>query len=319
MILMHSRKQPLLNQKAEDVSEAVTVVVSIIDHTKSRKGENMESMTNAEYRKKEGISASDLKKMVKSMAHFKYYKDHPDENDSEALQFGRAYHKLMLEPDDFDNEFIVSPKFDRRTKEGKAAYEDFLKKADGKEVINEETYQKLLEMQVALYNTPFVKLLIKGEHEKSFFWTDGKSGTPCKCRPDSFGQIKDQYVAIDLKTTNDAETDHFMRDAIKFGYDIQAAHYCEGLEKVYGKPFKFIFIAQEKTAPYLVNVLEADEYFMKSGRELRSKLLDDYKKAMETDVWEGYMNESNGINSLSVPAWIMNSFDMEDEEKGDFE
>lgn len=278
----------------------------------------MESMTNAEYRKKEGISSSDLKRMMKSMAHWKYYHDNPEDSDTEALQFGRAYHKLMLEPDDFDNEFIVSPKFDRRTKEGKVAYEDFQKKADGKEVINEETYQKLLEMQVALYNTPFVKLLIKGEHEKSFFWKDETTGIPCKCRPDSFGQIKDQYICVDLKTTNDAETDKFMKDALKFGYDIQACHYCEGLESTYKKPFKFIFIAQEKTAPYLVNVLEADNYFMASGRELRSKLLDEYKKALETDVWEGYMTEGTAVNKLSVPAWLRDSLVLDDTEE-DFE
>jgi exodeoxyribonuclease VIII len=277
----------------------------------------MESISNAEYRKKEGISASDLKKMVKSMAHWKYAKDHPEENDSEALQFGRAYHKLMLEPDDFDNEFAVSPKFDRRTKEGKASAEEFAKKAEGKEVINEETYQKLLEMQIALYNTPFVKMLINGEHEKSFFWTDKRTGIPCKCRPDSFGQIKEQYICVDLKTTNDAETDHFMRDAIKFGYDIQASHYCEGLENAYKKPFKFIFIAQEKVAPYLVNVLEADEYFMKSGKELRSKLLDDYKKAEETGIYEGYMTQTSGINSLSVPEWVKNSLEVESTESED--
>ena len=279
----------------------------------------METMSNAEYRKKEGISASDLKLMMKSMAKWKYAQDHPEDNDSEAFLFGRAYHKLMLEPDDFDNEFIVSPKFDRRTKEGKAAYEEFLKKAEGKDVINEETYQKLLEMQIALYNTPFVKLLIKGEHEKSFFWEDEKTGIPCKCRPDSFGQIKENYICVDLKTTNDAETDHFMRDALKFGYDIQSAHYCEGLEKVYKKPFKFIFIAQEKVAPYLVNVLEADEYFMKSGYELREKLLEDYKTARETGIYEGYMTEKSGINSLSVPAWIKNGLEMDDETEGDFE
>lgn len=274
-------------------------------------------MSNAEYRKKDGISSTDLKRMMKSMATWKYYKDHPEDNDTEALQFGRAYHKLMLEPDDFDNEFIVSPKFDRRTKEGKAAYEEFLAKAEGKEVITEETYQKLLEMQIALYETPFVKLLIKGEHEKSFFWKDEKTGVACKCRPDSFGQIKDQYVAIDLKTTKDAETDHFMRDALKLGYDIQAAHYCEGLEKTYDKPFKFIFIAQEKTAPYLVNVLEADEYFMASGRELRDALLEQYTKCLETDVWEGYMSKDGGLNSLSVPAWLRDSLDIEETDSGE--
>ena len=274
----------------------------------------MESISNAEYRKKEGISSSDLKRMMKSMASWKYYHDNPDDNDTEALQFGRAYHKLMLEPDDFDNEFVVSPKFDRRTKEGKAAYEEFLKSSEGKEVINEETYQKLLEMQIALYNTPFVKLLIKGEHEKSIFWKDEQTGITLKCRPDSFGRIKDQYIAIDLKTTKDAETDHFMRDALKLGYDLQAYHYCDGLEHEYKKPFKFIFIAQEKTAPYLVNVLEADEYFMKNGKELRDSLLEKYKMCCETDTWPGYMDENGGINSLTIPEFLKNSIVLEDED-----
>ena len=273
----------------------------------------MEQISNAEYRKKEGISASDLKRMMKSMATWKYEKDHPEETDNPAFLFGRAYHKLMLEPDDFDNEFIVSPKFDRRTKDGKAAYEQFLQDAAGKEVIDEETYQTLLEMQAALYDTPFVKLLINGEHEKSFFWTDEETGIKCKCRPDSYGQIKDQCICVDLKTTTNAETDKFMRDSLKFGYDIQAAHYCEGLEKILKKPFKFIFIAQEKTAPYLVNVLEADAYFMQNGADLRLDLLKKYKKCVATDKWPGYMDETSKINSLSVPAWIRDSLTLEDE------
>lgn len=278
----------------------------------------METISNAEYRKRDGISSSDLKRMMKSMATWKYYHDNPEDGDTDALQFGRAYHKLMLEPDDFNNEFVVAPKFDRRTKEGKTAAEEFAKKNQGKEVINEDTYQKLLEMQKALYDTPFVKLLIKGEHEKSFFWED-KAGIPCKCRPDSFGQIKGQYVCIDLKTTKDAETDHFMRDAIKLGYDIQAVHYCEGLENTYKKPFKFIFIAQEKTAPYLVNVLEADDLFMKSGRELRNSLLEQYKESLETGIYEGYMTKDGGINSLSVPKWLADSLDIDDDQEGEFE
>ena len=281
----------------------------------------MKTMSNAEYRKKEGISASDLKMMMKSMAKWKYFQDNPEDGDTEAFLFGRAYHKLMLEPDDFDKEFIVSPKFDRRTKEGKAAYEDFLAKAEGKDVISEDTYQTLLEMQAALYATPFVKLLIKGEHEKSFFWTDEETGVPCKCRPDSYGQIQDEYICVDLKTTSDAETDHFMRDALKFGYDIQATHYCNGLEDHFKKPFKFIFIAQEKKAPYLVNVLQADDYFIQSGKELRNKLLADYKTAKETGIYEGYMSETSGINSLTVPAWLKNSLDMEmdEDQEGEFE
>ena len=305
----------------------------------------METMSNAEYRKKDGISASDLKKMVKSMATWKYEKDHPEERtDSEALQFGRAYHKLMLEPDDFNKEFQVMPNFNCSTKDGKEEYAKYAEEEIGRELtaderkykdsitavllknakceyISKDTKEKLVEMQKALYATPFVKLLIKGEHEKSFFWKDDKTGVTCKCRPDSFGQIKEQYVAIDLKTTENAETQAFMRDAMKFGYDIQAAHYCEGLEKKYKKPFKFIFIAQEKKAPYLVNVLEADPYFMASGREVRDMLLERYKECVEKDEWPGYIDEKQGIQALSVPAWIRDSLatDVEDEAKGDFE
>lgn len=295
-------------------------------------------MSNKEYRTKEGISASDLKKMVKSMATWKYEQDNPADNDSAALLFGRAYHKLMLEPDDFDNEFKVIPAFNCSTKEGKLAYASYVEELIGRELtddekkykdsitavlmnntpnvdfISREDKDKLIEMQKALYATPFVKLLIEGEHEKSFFWTDKASGVKCKCRPDSYGMVKDQCICVDLKTTNNAETNAFMRDALKFNYDIQAAHYCEGLENILKKPFKFIFIAQEKTAPYLVNVLEADDYFVRNGAEIRKMLLDKYKTCVKTNKWPGYMDENSKINSLSVPAWIKDSLDMDDEE-----
>lgn len=274
----------------------------------------MESISNAEYRKMEGISASDLKKMVKSMATWKYASEHPDDSDSPSLKFGRAFHKFCLEPYDFDNEWIVSPKFDKRTKEGKEAYAKFEKEAEGKEIIDEETFETLTAMREALYKTPYVKKLIEGEHEKSFFWTDEKTGIKCKCRPDSIGKIGNEYILVDLKTCSDAETSAFMRDSMKFGYDIQAAHYCEGMKANNGHDYKFVFIAQEKTAPYLVNVLQADDYFMQNGREVRDSLLETYKKCLELDEWPGLMGfaeEKIHIQPLSLPNWIKNAIDEE--------
>lgn len=295
-----------------------------------------EEISNKEYREKEGISSSDLKKMVKSMASFHYYKEHPEDSDSEALLFGRAYHKLMLEPDDFDKEFEVIKDFNCSNKEGKEQYATYVEskvgrkltdierkykdsitavllKESGKDFITETTMQTLNEMKKALFDTPFVKLLVQGEHEKSFFWKDEQTGVDCKCRPDSYGQMNNQYFAIDLKTTKNAETDAFMRDAIRLGYDIQASHYVEGLNKAYGKDFKFLFIAQEKTAPYLANVLEADEYFLQSGKELRQMLLEQYVDCCNTGNWYGYMGKDGEINSLGVPSWIKNSMMLENE------
>ena len=115
------------------------------------KNQKFEVMSNAEYRQREGLASTDIKRMMKSMATWKYLKDNPqDDKDTPALKFGRAYHKFCLEPYDFENEFVVSPKIDRRTKEGKAAYEEFEKQAAGKEIIDEETYEKLSAMRDVL-------------------------------------------------------------------------------------------------------------------------------------------------------------------------
>lgn len=286
-----------------------------------KKNSEYEVMTNAEYRQREGLASTDIKRMMKSMATWKYLQDNPsDDRDTPALKFGRAYHKFCLEPYDFENEFIVSPKFDRRTKEGKEQYAEFEKQAEGKEIIDEETYEKLTAMRDVLYATPYVKKLIAGEHEKSFFWTDEKTGIKCKCRPDSFGMLGSQPICVDLKTAKNAETTAFMHDALKYNYDVQAAHYTAGLESIYGQEYAFVFIAQEVEAPYLVNVLQADEYFMRNGREVRDTMLETYKKCVELDEYPAYMGfaeDKNYINSLTIPAWIKNAMDYEETEESE--
>ena len=274
-----------------------------------------EEISNAEYRKKEGLSSSDIKRMMKSMATWKYFKDRPEEDtDTPSLKFGRAYHKFCLEPYDFDNEFAIMPKVDRRTKEGKEAYARFEKESEGKEIIDEELYDKLVDMRDVLYHTPYVKNLINGEHEKSFFWKDAETGIGCKCRPDSYGVFGSQNIIVDLKTCKDAETSAFMRDALKYNYDVQAAHYTAGLEEIYGKEYSFIFIAQEVKKPYLVNVLQADAYFMANGRDVRKTMLKTYKKCVELDEYPAYMgfkDDENFFNELSIPQWLKNAMEYE--------
>lgn len=276
-------------------------------------------MSNKDYRSAEGISSTELKRMSVSMATYKYYKDHPQNGDSPALLFGRAYHKAILEPSTFNEEFAVSPNIDKRTKAGKEEYAKFVEEAKGKDIISQDDYNTIFEMQKVLYSTPFARKLLFGEHEKSYFWTDEKSGVKCKCRPDSWGKIGDRNIIIDLKTTQNAETEAFMRDAIKRGYDIQAAHYCDGMKANIGGDFTFVFVAQEKQPPYLVNILQADEYFMKSGNDVRDNLLLDYKECVERNEWKGLMGFSNeaSINSLGVPKWLQKAYESEVETNGE--
>ena len=270
-------------------------------------------MTNKEYREHEGISSTQIKRMAKSFAHFHYMEEHPDSNDSPALLFGRAVHKMCLEPYDFDKEFIVAPKVDKRTKEGKETWTKFLVDAEGKDVIDEEMYQQICDMRTSMLSTPFCSRLLNGEHEKSIFWEE--DGLKHKCRPDSFCIVGNHIICTDIKTCQNAETEAFMRDSVKYSYDIQSAHYLEGLKAEYGDDYEydFVFIAIEKTAPYLCNVLQADEYFLRSGRETRDALLEDYKECLKRGEWKGYMgwNDETSIGEMSLPAWMKKAFESE--------
>ena len=160
--------------------------------------------------------------------------------------------------------------------------------------------------------TPFVSKLINGEHELSYFWTDEDTGLKCKVRPDSINhKLK---VIVDYKTTDDAETERFMRQAIKLGYDLQASYYLDGVKANTGEDYIFVFIAQEKKPPYAVNILQADDIFIRSGREVYKAMLQTYKECSETGNWYGYLGEKNEINSLGVPKWIENMLGEESEE-----
>lgn len=256
--------------------------------------------------------------MMKSPAIYKYYKDNPEDSDSQALLFGRFYHKFILENDTWEEEFAVAPYCDKRTKAGKEAWETFCKENEGKDIVTQQDYETVVAMRDAFMQTPFAPLLIQGEHEKSFFWTDEKTGLKCKIRPDSFGHIKDKYFCIDLKTTNCAETSKFMKQSIDLGYDLQASHYVDGLNKYYNKEFSFIFIVQEKSAPFLINILEADEYFMSNGKELRDLMLQEYKECTETGNWYGYLGKDGEVNQLTVPNWLQKAIDTENTEGDEF-
>ena len=74
---------------------------------------------------KEAISKSRLAKMSVCPSYFKWAET-AEIKPSAEMVIGSATHKLILEPTDFDREFVVSPNFDRRTKQGKEDYADFL-------------------------------------------------------------------------------------------------------------------------------------------------------------------------------------------------
>lgn len=270
-------------------------------------------MTNKEYREHEGISKSVLFKLTKSPKHFKYHLEHPEE-DTTALRLGRATHKYILEKDDFFNEVAIAPNCDRRTKEGKEIYAKFVSESAGKDVISEDEFKQIKEMAAVLEKNKYAKALLQGEHEQSYFWVDEKTGETCKCRPDCLTEIGGQKVIVDYKTTSDPELSAFMRSALKYGYDLQAGMYSEGMKKITGNDYTFVFIAQESKPPYDFNVVQADEYFMAEGNKLFHDLMEIYHECKTTDNWWGVMGREGEIGSLTLPEWLKREVSLNDDD-----
>ena len=265
------------------------------------------NISNEKYRANKAYSRSDLFHMSKSPAHFKYALENP-EPETPALLFGTAFHTYVLEREKFDRDYIVVPKVDGRTKEGKALLAQV--NESGRVMLSEEQFEQIKRMTESVMSNKYAAALINnGEHEQSYFWTDSKTGIDLKCRPDCRTDLKNVSVIVDLKTTENADTDSFTRSCIKYGYDLQAAMYKQGIELCEGKPHKFVFVAVEKNPPYACNVLEADEFLIKKGSQDMNDYLYELKSCLANNTWYGFNGEKGYPNIISLPSWLAKEYE----------
>lgn len=264
-------------------------------------------MTEAEYRADPGVNKSTLWEIRKSPAHYKYALESQEETDSPSLRLGRAVHALVLQPDQFDNMYAIAPNVDRRTKEGKQAWAEFIEANEGKEILTADEASDVGSIAFSV-NVTAGNLLDGCQTEVPLFWDDRRTGIRCKARLDAWKELPDKFVVIDLKTTTDASTDAFTRSAVKYGYHVQAAHYLNGFEAVRepDKPVEWWFVATEKKQPYAVNLIKASQAVIDEGQYVLMTLMDKLNECLKTDEWPGY-----GEATMGLPAWAIN--DAEDD------
>ena len=261
-------------------------------------------MTEQEYNQKEGNRRSDLWRMEESAEKYRWCLDHPAEQ-TPAMAFGVAAHKMMLEPATFGDEYAIAPNVDKRTKEGKAEWAAFCEQNAGKTALGQKDADTRDGMEEALLRCRMAKYLLRGpgETEEAFFWTDGETGEPCKIRCDRLVQFDDRLYVVDYKTTTNARTERFNHDIWKPGYHMQAGMYTEGVMAARGLEERpgFLFVAQEKDAPYSVNVIEVSDDVMAAGVAKFHELLRKMHECREIDLWPGYVDDLP--NETTLPGW----------------
>ena len=273
------------------------------------------------------VSASALKRLKKSPAHFK---EEELEKETEALLFGSAYHCFVLEPERFKSDYYIfddsiqceaiiakgyaegkEVKNVRATKEYKTWKDQEMSFNDGKILLDKYDYERLVAMKERLFKHPYVKMLLSGGiNEQSYMGTiETQSGSiPVKIKPDHINEHK-KFI-VDLKTCFDASLDGFTRAAADMDYQIQAAFYSDIMELVSGdqRRYDFYFIAQEKKPPYAFNLFECGPQFISQGRFEYELLLGLYKHCTDNNYWPGYQvwcQNKYGILELKLPPWAI--------------
>ena len=252
-------------------------------------------MTEEQYRAAPGINKSTLWELIrKSPAHYKYALDNPTK-DTPALAFGRALHMAILQPEEFNRHYVIAPNVDRRTKEGREAYAQFMTDLNDREAISVEDYHTITEMYNTVYSDPDAAELLDGcQTEVPLFWTDPDTHIRCKCRLDA---VK-PGVIVDIKTAMDASPRAFKNAVLKFGYEVQTAHYMRGYKSQHDEPVEFYFIVIEKDPPYAINVVHAPASVIDRGTYMLIDALEKLKECRKHRRWCGY-----GRTEIELNEW----------------
>ena len=216
--------------------------------------------------------------LEKSIGHY-FWAPNNNYRDSQSMKIGRMFESLLLEPDKFEENYLITEVSDRRTKEFKLAEQTAA--TEGKELILQNEAAKIFAMQDSVLGRNCAGQLITepGDVQTSIVWEE--NGILCKGRTDKI-IIKDKML-IDLKTTADASPETFAKTVGKYGYHVQLAHYASGLRANGIHIEHCIILAVENEPPYGAIPYRLTEQTLSIGEERRRKLFEVLKTAEATE------------------------------------
>lgn len=257
------------------------------------------------------LSASGAKKLLppNCPATFHYQRTHGQPYKS-VFDFGHAAHAHVL---GIGAEIVVVDAADWRTKAAKEAKE--AAHAAGKVPLLPDDARIVADMALAIREHPIASALLNPQHgkpEQALFRQDEREGVWLRSMLDWLPDAGDgRMIVPDYKTCQSAAPERFKKASADFGYHQQAAWYIDMVLALgLADDAAFVFIAQEKTAPYLVSVFEPDAQALRVGRAMNHQAIDIYAQCESSGVWPGYSQE---VELLSLPPWYVRAQEYSDE------
>jgi len=261
-------------------------------------------MTNEAYQDAAGLSRSDaLCILDHGTLTAKYRKENRQVKSSPAMEFGTMFHTAMESLHEFERKYYIEPAGDKRTKAVKDAIEQMKADFPDKTLVPEKDYLAVLDMHHAIIEHPQITPLFTGSYREVELSLFGEMyDVLIKARPDAV--FVDAGVIVDWKTTQDASKPGFSKSVSQFGYWMQPVWYKELVEAYFGKPFRFLFVAVEKEAPFNVAVYElGPKYDEIAGVEMRQAVAM-WRNSERTGKWTAY---PESVQTLDAPDWMVQS------------
>lgn len=242
-----------------------------------------------EYSQWGAVNFSSLKKLQESPTQA-WYSYHCDSHKSAALTLGSAVHAMVLEPDSFEEEYVVA---NRNTKAGKEAATEA--EANGLAVLTPAEYAQALAMfEQVMLNERVRELLRASETEVSLVWVDAETGVLCKARED----IWCQEIAYqgDLKTLRDTTGFGVSTAVVERGYHFQAQFYKRGRTALGYDVDGSAMIGVGKDAPHVCEFWTYPQELLTFAERQISDWLAQWKFHTEQDSWFQ-------SRVIEIPAW----------------
>lgn len=233
------------------------------------------------------------------------------EEPNRTFDLGKVVHALVLgDGDEFEVVQALTVKKERYDAKDYStvsaqAHRDLIY-ADGKVPVLRSELDAAEEMAKSVREHSTANaLLANGSPEVSLFWIDEETGVKCRARLDWLPAVVKgrRMIVPDVKTAKTAAPREFARSVADFAYFGQHLHYLDGIRALgIDHDPAFVFVAIEKTDPYLVSVVEA--LTNKDDRSLARALVDHtrriYAECTAADRWPGYGEQ---VHRIEMPAY----------------
>jgi len=259
------------------------------------------------------ISSSGLKLLDR--CPFKYWLQSPLNPNREprkstaALNIGKAAHDMLGLGDEWPNAYWIAPAGYNRGHTNKWA-DAIAEEADaierGATILSHDQAETVSAMAQRLRQNDLADALFSnGESEVTIAWQDEETGVWLRVRPDWLPHAG-RFIP-DYKTCADASPAAFQRAVDNYGYHQSAALYMEGIEKATDlDPKAFMFVAQEKEPPHIVQIYQLDEAARAWGAALNRRAIRKFADCLSRDRWPGYGRD---IEVVELPSYRITDLD----------